>query len=159
MTRIFTLVFELAQILASIGMLVTRETVKLSDLLMMIKMSRIKRMRLMYMKVEVPLQKNQQEKQPQSEALEAETGAERRATATAEPLDAAATRSADGSSTATEAEARDARDTAPLPPLLHRAAALDRSAVWSPFSFPFCFCFCFFVVSLLYSFILTLHIA
>jgi len=77
----------------------------------------------MYMKVEVPA----------SETGESGTGAERRATATAEPLDAAAARSADGSFT----EPRDARDTAtsaPLPPPLNRAAALDRSP-----SFPFCF--------------------
>ena len=86
---------------------------------MMMKMSRIKRMRLMYIQVEVPSSETGEE------------GTERRdERPTAEQLDAAATRSA-----ATVTEPLDARDTsnsAPLSP--HRAAALDRSP-----SFPFCF--------------------
>ena len=143
--RIFTPVFKTGPNLASIGMLVTRDKVIPSELLIMMKMSRMKRMRLMFMKVEVPPQRYQSEKQQQqhSETCESGTGAERRATAT-EPLYAAATRSA-----ATVTEPRNARDTAASAPLHpHRAAALDRSPLL-PFLLS---AFCFLSISLLYSY-------
>jgi len=82
-------------------------------------------MRLMYMKLEVPA----------SETERIRNGAERRATATAEPLDAAATRSA-----ATVTETRDARDTANSAPLSLRTELHSIGLPFLPFLLSaFCF--------------------